>query len=75
MNYTIKIRDDNKKAKSIVDMLKQLAKDYSFLSIYEEETGLSEEMEKEMEARYKYSIKNPEMGKSWEEVKGNLLKK
>jgi len=75
MNYTIKINNSNKKAQSIIDMLKELANDYPFISIYEDETGLSEEMEKELEARYKYVLKNPEVGKSWEEVKNSLITK
>lgn len=75
MNYTIKISDTGKKAQSLVNMLKELAVDYPFLSIYEDESGLSDEMEKELESRYKYVMKNPETGKSWQEVKNNLLKK
>ncbi len=75
MNYTVKITDSGKKAKSLVNMLKELASDYPFLSIYEDETGLSEKMELELETRYKYVIKNPEIGKSWLEVKNNLLSK
>jgi len=75
MNYTIKISDTGKKAKSLVNMLKELAADYAFLSIYEDESGLSDKMEKELESRYKYVMKNPGLGKSWEDVKVNLLKK
>ncbi len=75
MNYTIKISDTGKKAKSLVNMLKELATDYPFLSIYEDETGLSEVMEQELDKRYKYAIKNPEVGKSWSDVKNNLLSK
>ena len=56
-------------------MLKELAVDYPFLSIYEDESGLSDKMEKELESRYKYVMENPESGKNWEEVKNNLLKK
>ncbi len=75
MNYTIKITDTSKKAKKLVNMLKELADDYPFLSVYEDETGLSEVMEQELDERYKYAIKNPETGKSWSEVKNNLLTK
>jgi len=75
MNYTIKITDTGKKAKSLVNMLKELADDYPFLSIYQDETGLSEVMEQELDKRYKYALKNPETGKSWLEVKNNLLGK
>ena len=73
MNYTIKITDTDKKAKSLVNMLKELADDYNFLSIYEDESGLSQVMEQELDKRYKYALKNPESGKSWSEVKNNLL--
>jgi hypothetical protein len=58
MNYTIKITDTGNKAKSLVNMLKELADDYPFLSIYEDETGLSEVMEQELDKRYKYSLKS-----------------
>ena len=75
MNYTIKISDTGKKAQSLINMLKELAVDYSFLSIYEDESGLSDEMEKVMESRYEYALTNPETGKSWEEVKKNIRKK
>jgi len=75
MNYTIKINSTGTKAESLVNMLKELAADYPFLSIYEDGPGLSNEMEKELDLRYKYVLENPEQGKSWEEVKNNLLKK
>lgn len=75
MNYTIKISDTGKKAKSLVNMLKELAANYPFLSIYEDKTGLSEVMEQELDKRYKYAMKNPETGKSWSEVKNNLIRK
>jgi len=40
---------------------------------YEEEAGLSDEMEIELERRYQYVLENPLEGKSWEEVKNGLL--
>jgi len=43
------------------------------VSIYEDETGLSSEMEKELDKRYKHILKNPDEGKSWEEVNNDLL--
>jgi hypothetical protein len=75
MSYTIKIDAKNRKAKSIVNMLKELAHDYPFLQIYEDEPELPENIAEELEARYRYAKKNPEKGKSWEEVKSNLLDK
>jgi hypothetical protein len=58
MNYTIKITNTGNKAKSLVNMLKELADDYSFLSIYKDETGLTKVMEQELDKRYKYSLKS-----------------
>lgn len=75
MSYTIKIDSKGRKAKSIINMLKELAQDYSFLQIYEDEPELPENLAEELEARYKYVKNNPEEGKSWEEVKSNLLGK
>jgi hypothetical protein len=75
MNYTIKITDSNEKAKSIVNMLKELEAEYPFISVYEDISDLSEKMEKELESRYKFVLNNPEIGNTWEEVKNNLLKK
>lgn len=54
-------------------MIKELAGDCPFVSIYKDETGLSSEMEKELDMRYKHILKNPDEGKSWDEVKSDLL--
>ena len=43
------------------------------VSICEDETGLSEELEKELDRRYQQAIKNPQDGKSWEDVKMGLI--
>jgi hypothetical protein len=75
MNYTIRISDTGKQAQSIINMLKELSSDYPFISVFEEDLGLSEEMEKEFDSRYEFVMKNKELGKSWEEVKSNLLSK
>lgn len=75
MSYTIKINDKGAKAKSIINMLKELAKDYSFMSIYEDKDDFSEDMEQELERRYKFTLQNPEIGKSWEEVRKTLINK
>jgi hypothetical protein len=73
MVYTIKIDDSSKQAQSIINLLNTLAKDYDFLKIFEEEDyGLSPEQEAELDRRYELFLKNPEKGKSWEEVKANL---
>jgi len=73
MNYTIKIAENDKESRKIISMIKELAGDSPFVSIYEDETGLSSEMEKELETRYKQVLKNPTEGKSWDEVKTDLL--
>jgi len=73
MNYTIKIAENDKESKKIITMIKELAGDSPFVSIYEDETGLSSKMEKELETRYKHILKNPKDGKSWDKVKTDLL--
>ena len=73
MNYTIKIAENDKESRKIIKMIKELAGDSPFVSIYEDETGLSSEMEKELETRYKQVLKNPTDGKSWDDVKANLI--
>ena len=73
MNYTIKIAENDNESRKIISMIKELAGDSPFVSIYEDETGLSSEMEKELETRYKQVLKNPTEGKSWDEVKTDLL--
>lgn len=75
MNFIIKINDSTPKAKSIVRMLKELTKDYSFLEVSSENNELSENVLEELEARYNYVLENVEEGKSWEEVKSSLLSK
>lgn len=73
MNYTIKIAENDKESKKIITMIKEMAGDSPFVSIYEDETGLSSVMEKELEKRYKHILKNLDEGKSWNEVKTDLL--
>ncbi len=75
MNYTVKIDTRSRKAKSIINMLKELAQDYPFLHIYEDNKEESAELMEELEYRYNEAMKNPETGKSWEEVKADLLSK
>jgi putative addiction module component (TIGR02574 family) len=73
MIYTIKIDDSSKQAQSIINLLNALAKDYDFLEIIEEEEfELTPEQEAELERRYELFLKDPNKGKSWEEVKANL---
>lgn len=72
MTYTVTIDDKSEKAQSIVNMLKELSKDYQFLKVYENISDLSDELQKELEIRLAYVIKNPETGKSWVEVKNSF---
>ena len=73
MNYTIKIDHKEKEARKIIQLIKEMVGDSPFVGIYEDETGLSDEMEQELDMRYQEVLKNPQEGKSWEEVKTGLL--
>lgn len=75
MSFTIKITENTPQSLSIVNMLKALAVDYNFLQILEDafSSGLSQEQEKELDSRYEYVLKSPTVGKTWSEVKQNLL--
>jgi len=73
MNYTIKIAENDKEGEKLITQIKELIGDNPFVSIYEEETGLSDNMVQELERRYEHVIKNPQVGRSWEEVKKDLL--
>lgn len=79
MIYTVTINQTNRQAQSIIDMLIALSKDYDFLQIHENtetaDTNLTPEQEKELDSRYEYVLKNPTVGKPWNEVKQNLLSK
>jgi hypothetical protein len=72
MTYTVTIDDKSEKAQSIVNMLKELSKDYQFLKVYENISDLSDDLQKELEIRLAYVIKNPEIGKSWDEIKNSF---
>jgi hypothetical protein len=56
-------------------MLKELSQDYPFLHVYEDDMEESDELMAELEYRYNEAMKNPEAGKSWEEVKASLMSK
>ena len=79
MTYTVTIDQTSRQAQSIVDMLIALSIDYDFLQIHENkeitDTNLTTEQEKELDSRYEYVLKNPTVGKPWNEVKQNLLSK
>jgi len=73
MIYTIKIDNTSEQAQSILNLLSTLALDYDFLQIEEESTDLTPEQEAELNRRYEFYLQNPTKGKSWEDVKANLL--
>jgi len=73
MTYTIKIDNKTRKAKSIVNMLKELAEDYPFLTIWDDSDDIQENIIQELDARYEYMLEHPEDGESWEKVKKDLL--
>lgn len=73
MNYTIRIAENEQEAGKLIKLIEELVGDSPFVSIYEVETGLSEEMEQELDRRYKHALKNPGEGKSWNDVKAGLL--
>jgi hypothetical protein len=72
MTYTIKIDQTSQQAQSIVDMLKALSVDYDFIQIYKNDEVVDLSVVTELDSRYEYIIKNPTVGKSWDEVKQNL---
>ena len=73
MSYTIKISENSKESEKLLKQIKELVGDSPFVSIYQEENELTDAMVQELENRYQQAIKNPEEGRSWEEVKDNLL--
>ncbi|MDP2891262.1 MAG: hypothetical protein Q8P34_20130 [Bacteroidota bacterium] len=73
MSYTIKITKDKREAGKIIQQIEKLFGNSPFVSVYEDETGLSDDMEQELERRYQQVLKNPFEGKSWDEVKNGLL--
>ena len=68
MIYTIQIKDNSKKAKSITNMLKALKNDYSFIEISE---NINSKLDAELEKRYKLFLENSE-GKDWNTLKKEL---
>ncbi len=73
MNYTIKISENDKESAKIISMIKEMAGNSPNIGIYEDETGLSGEMEVELERRYQIVLKNPKEGRPWDQVKSVLL--
>ena len=72
MDYTIRISDTSPKARSIINMLKELSQDYLFLTV-SEDSDVQKNILQELDARYEYMLEHPEDGESWEKVKKDLL--
>ena len=51
MSFTIKIDSKSPKAQSIINMLKELAKDYSFLDVTEDGDEINDLILQEVDAR------------------------
>lgn len=75
MHYTVNIDDTEPMAQSIINMLKELAKEHSFLDISISQSQIQDNIIEELEARYEHVLNNPEEGDSWENVKKRLLSK
>jgi hypothetical protein len=80
MIYTITIEDSTQPAISLINLIKTLANDYSFIRVEETDTDsadllLTQEQEMELDRRYAYVLQHPEEGKTWEEVERKLLSK
>jgi hypothetical protein len=73
MSYTIKIDNKTRKAKSIINMLKELAEDYPFLTIWDDSDDIQENILQELDARHEYMLEHPDEWKTWEEVKNNIM--
>ena len=57
MNYTIMIAENDMESTRIISMIKEMVGNSPNIGISEDETGLSGEMELELERRYQVVIK------------------
>lgn len=78
MKYTIHIDNSSDQAKSILNLLFTLSKDYDFLKISNEGENseaynLSSEQVAELDRRLEYVLQNPLEGKTWDEVEQKFL--
>lgn len=73
MTYTIHIDDRDKKAKSIINMLKTLEEDYDFIEIVKDPSEIYPQTEELLKKRYKEFQENP-TGKDWNDLKKELKK-
>ncbi len=72
MSFTVKINGSSPKAQSLINMIRELAKDYSFLSITEDDANDEMEILNEVDARKEYMKHHPDEWRSWEDVKNDL---
>jgi hypothetical protein len=73
MIYTIRIKDKNKKAKSIINMLKAFRDDCDFIEISENSNAeIEESINHELDNRYKLFLENPK-GQDWEDIKKVII--
>jgi hypothetical protein len=72
MNLTIRINDTGTKARSIINMLKNLADDYDFIEIFEDTEKLPELTNTEYLKRYKYTLKHIGEGLTINEMEKKL---
>lgn len=77
MAFTIKIKKTNNQlAKNLLWYLKSLSqnKEYDFLQILEDEESLTEDVKKELDARYEHFLAHHETYLEWDTVKDKFLK-
>jgi hypothetical protein len=72
MSLTIRINNTGTKAKSIINMLKNLAEDYDFIEIYDDTEKLPELTTKEYKKRYKYTLEHFGEGLTINEMESKL---
>ena len=73
MQYTVHIDDSNPVAKSIISLLKELARENEFVSVLPSDSNVDENIVKELRSRYEFVEENTDAGDSWEVVKKRLL--
>ena len=72
MVYTVKIKGNSKKARTIINLLKALKEDYNFIEITDNHSDIySDELDEKLETRYKNFLNDP-AGKNWELLKKEL---
>lgn len=73
MTYTIRIHDKSPQAKSIINMLKALEKDYDFIEIQDDSNVVMDvDVDKELDKRYIDFQKNKN-GKTWSDLKKEFI--